>query len=298
MKNKKLAGACCGIMTGVCWGISGVFSQYLFNNTEMQSNWFVAVRMIAAGFFMLLVSIFSKREEICRLLKNKKDIALCIVTGVLGTMLFQFACYGAVQKSNAATAIVLQYLCPVMVMIYACVKGRKLPKANELMALFLAVAGIFLIATHGNINQLVITNDALIWGIGCAFFMSLSTILPEPLYKKYSTHTITSFALFFGGIAAAIIVNPLKNPPMFDIKALSALLAAVLCGSIIAYIMYGVAIKRIGASKASLFACSEILAATILSVLFLKDSFTWIDILGFVLIGSTIFILSEKNPKL
>lgn len=293
--NKKFIGACCGILTGVCWGISGVFSQFLFTNTEMQSDWFVAVRMLVAGFFMMMVSVFSKKGEISQLLRNKKDILQCIVTGVLGTMLFQFACYGAVQKSNAATAIVLQYLCPVMVMIYACVKGRKLPKVYELLALFLAVAGIFLIATHGNIHELIITKEALIWGIGCAFFMSLSTIIPESLYNKYSTQTITSFALFFGGITAGIVVKPMKNPPAMDAKALAALLAAVLCGSIIAYIMYGVSIKQIGSSKASLYACSEIPAATILSLLFLKDSFAWIDILGFLLIASTIFILSKNK---
>ena len=293
--NKKFIGACCGILTGVCWGISGVFSQFLFTNTEMQSDWFVAVRMLVAGFFMMMVSVFSKKGEISQLLRNKKDILQCIVTGVLGTMLFQFACYGAVQKSNAATAIVLQYLCPVMVMIYACVKGRKLPKVYELLALFLAVAGIFLIATHGNIHELIITKEALIWGIGCAFFMSLSTIIPESLYNKYSTQTITSFALFFGGITAGIVLKPMKNPPAMDAKALAALLAAVLCGSIIAYIMYGVSIKQIGSSKASLYACSEIPAATILSLLFLKDSFAWIDILGFLLIASTIFILSKNK---
>ena len=57
----------------------------------------------------------------------------------------------------------------------------------------------------------------------------------------------------------------------------------------------GASIKKIGPSKASLFACSEIPAVTIFSILFLKDSFTWIDILGFLMIASTVFILSEKK---
>lgn len=103
-----------------------------------------------------------------------------------------------------------------MVMIYACVKGRKLPKTYELLAVLLAVGGIFLIATHGNIHELIVTKDALIWGIGCTFFMSLCTILPESLYQKYSSQTITSFVLLFGGIAAGIIVNPMKNPPVME----------------------------------------------------------------------------------
>ena len=294
-QNKNLAGACCGIMTGGCWGMSGVCSQYLFTHTTMQSSWFVAVRMLAAGSLMILLSFFSRREEAACLLRNKKDLIRCIATGVLGTMLFQFACYGAVQKSNAATAIVLQYLCPVMVMIYACIKERKKPKAHEMIALLLAVAGIVLIATHGNLRELVITEDALIWGIGCAFFMSLNTVLPEPVYRRYSIQTITSVALFSGGLVATVLVCPIKNPPIMDTVALVVLLAAVLCGSVVAYLVYGLAIKLIGASRASLFACAEIPAATVLSLLFLHTRFTWMDLLGFVLIASTIFLLSDSS---
>ena len=91
---------------------------------------------------------------------------------------------------------------------------------------------------------------------------------------------------------AGILVNPMKNPPVLDSRAFGALLAAVLCGSILAYLLYGVAVKQIGSAKASLFACSEIPTATVLSVLFMGNQFTFLDILGFVLIGSTIFILS------
>lgn len=57
-------GIICGILTGVCWEISGVFSQYLFTHTSMQSDWFVSVRMLVAGIFMMVVSLLFKREEI------------------------------------------------------------------------------------------------------------------------------------------------------------------------------------------------------------------------------------------
>ena len=79
-----------------------------------------------------------------------------------------------------------------------------------------------------------------------------------------------------------------------DAKALSALLLAIECGSVIAYIVYGIAIKNLGASKASMFACAEIPAATILSVLFLGNVFSWFDIVGFLLIASTVIVLADK----
>ncbi len=289
----KLVGACCGIMTGACWGISSVFSQYLFTNTAMTSGWFVAVRMMISGLVILIVTLLCKREELLQLLRNKKDFLRCVVTGVFGTMLFQFACYGTVERSNAATAIVLQYLCPAMVMVYTCIHKRKLPKWFEALALLMAITGVFLIATHGNIHELVITGDALMWGIGCAFFMSVGTIIPERLYESYSTQTITAVALFSGGIVAGLVVNPLKNPPVMDTKALVFFALAVFCGSIVAYVVYAIAIKQIGSVNASLFACAEIPITTVLSVLMLHNHFTVTDLIGFLLIASTIFILSK-----
>lgn len=297
MKLNRICGISCGVLTGVCWGLSGVFSQYLFTNTNMESGWFVAVRMFISGIFMMLYSIITKEKEVRGLVKNKRDFFICVMTGIVGTMLFQFTCYGAVQRSNAATAIVLQYLCPVMVMIFMCLKEQKYPTKFETLALIAALGGVFLIATHGNFQEMVITGEALIWGVGCAFFMSLTTILPTDLYEKYSIQTITSFALVSGGIVASIVIKPWKYDVILDTKAMLALLFAIICGSLIAYIMYGVSIKQVGSGKASLYACAEIPTATILSVILLGNSFVWQDIVGFLLIGSTIFISTGGNKK-
>lgn len=296
-RKTEIKGAGGGILTGVCWAVSSVFSQYLFTNTTMTFTWFVAVRMLAAGIFLTVLSICTNRKELKELLSNKADLLQCGVTGVLGMLLFQLTCYGTVQKSNAATAIVLQYLCPVMVMIYVCAKAKRKPKGYEILSLIFAISGIFLIATHCNIKELVITEEALIWGIGCAFFMALSSIIPETLFQRYSSQTITAAALFIGGITACILINPVKNPPVMDQKALVVLVAAILCGSILAYLCYGIAIKNTGPSRASLYACVEIPVTTILSAAFLGNTFMWMDILGFGLIASTIFILTlcKKN---
>jgi drug/metabolite transporter (DMT)-like permease len=240
---------------------------------------------------MLILIYATRKDELIALWKNKKDLLLCMVTGILGNMCFQFACYAAVQKSNAATAIVLQYLCPAMVVIYVCMRRRKLPAAREAVAVILAMLGIFMISTHGRFDALVITPGALICGIGTAFFMMLMTVMPERLYTRYSSLTVTSVALFSGGICASLIIRPWQEPPALEIVGLLMLGFAVLFGGFLAYLVYGIAVKILGSSKASLFACVEIPTATILSVLFLGSVFTVEDLIGFVFIASTIFLL-------
>jgi drug/metabolite transporter (DMT)-like permease len=296
-KQPKMTGMLCGFFTGICWGLSGIFSQYLFTNTDMSSGWFVAVRMIISGLCMLVLSVPKRKNELRDLWFNKKDLLLCIIIGIIGNMCFQFSCYGAVEKSNAATAIVLQYLCPIMVVIYTCIRSGKLPKKLEVISVFLALLGIFMISTHGKPDVLIITPEALLWGVGCAFFMMLISVMPEKLYRKYSAQTVTGVALFAGGVVANVLIRPWQDIPRMNKEAMCMLAFAVFCGSIIAYIVYGIAVKKLGASTASLCACIEIPTATVLSVLFLGNSFTIQDLTGFVMIASTIFLLQKKPAE-
>lgn len=292
MAKKQWLGGLCGILTGVCWGISGVFSQYLYGATGMTSQWFVAVRLACSGLLMMLWVLWKKREELVALLQHRKHLARAIITGVLGTMLFQMTFYGTVAYSNAGTATIFQYLCPVLVMGYVCLRDRRIPKCVEIICMVMAVLGIFLISTHGNIHSLVLTPKALILGLACAFFMMLCTVLPEKLYEYYSTLTITAVSLLSGGVVAMLWVRPWTLEVHFQMISLTCLVLAIACGSVLAYVVYGVAIKIIGASKASLFSCSEIVCAAVLSVVFLHSAFGWWDLAGCVLIVATVFLNS------
>lgn len=295
LKNESVFGAFCGLMTGICWGVSGVFGQFLFETRGIETTWLVPIRLTTAGILMLIYLFATKREETIALMKNKRDFLQTIMAGVCGTMMFQFTFFGTVQRSNAGTATVLQYLAPVMIMIYVCVRKKKIPKKLEGLSILLALAGIFLISTHGNVNELVMTPEALIWGIGCAFFMFLNTVIPESLYTRHASTVVVGWALLFGGIVLSLIFKPWQYRVHIDLAVIISLFFIIIGGSVAAYLFYANSVKRIGPTKASLFSCIEPVTATILSALWLKTSFMWIDLIGFALILSTIFILSKTG---
>ena len=296
-KKEKLFGSFCGIMTGVCWGVSGVFGQFLFETRGVESYWLVPIRMLSAGVLLLIYVFATNRSEALLIVRNRRDFIQAILTGVCGTMMFQLSFFLAVQNSNAGTATVLQYLCPVITMIYVCLRDRKIPGKLEILSIVLAISGIFVISTHANIHLLVITPTALFWGIATAFFMFLNTVIPERIYGKYSSMVIIGWAFLFGGITLCLIFRPWHYSVHIDPAVIISLLFIIIGGSVFAYIFYGNSIKRIGSAKASLFACSEPVAAAVLSTLWLKTSFMLIDLVGFALILSTLFILtgSAKN---
>ncbi|MDO4311607.1 MAG: EamA family transporter [Eubacteriales bacterium] len=295
LKNKSIFGAFCGLMTGICWGVSGVFGQFLFETRGIETAWLVPIRLTSAGILLLIYLFVTNREEVIRLAKNRRDFIQTILAGVCGTMMFQLTFFGTVQRSNAGTATVLQYLAPVMIMVYVCVRKKKLPKKLETLSILLAIGGIFLISTHGNIHSLVMTPEALMWGIGCAFFMFLNTVIPESLYERHPSTVVVGWALLFGGIVLSCVFRPWKYTVRFDAAVWVSLFFIIIGGSVAAYLFYANSVKWIGPTKASLFSCIEPVTATILSALWLKTDFIWIDLIGFVLILSTVFILSRTG---
>jgi len=297
MKNKKLLGTISGIMTGICWSMSGVFAQFLFENKGVQANWLIPIRLVTAGLILSTYMLLTNRTQFLAIAKNKKDFLQTIIAGVLGTMLFQSTFFKAVEASNAGTATVLQYLGPVFIMMYVCLRKKRLPNKIEVLSVLLAIGGVFLIATHGNINSLTMTPAGLGWGIACAFGMFTDTVLPERLNKKYSAIVVMAWAFSFGGIAAMLVMRPWEYQVIVDFTVAGAVLLTVIMGCISAYLLYRYAIKTIGPAKASLFSSSELVSATILSVVWLGTPLKWIDIVGFAMILAVVFILTMGKQE-
>ncbi len=298
MKRNYLLGCFSGIMTGICWAISGVFGQFLFEQRGIVAAWLVPVRLVCSGVLLFTYLFFTNREELLSIPRNRRDLLHTVVAGVCGTMVAQAAFFWAVQASNAATATVLQYLAPVIILIYTCLRLRRRPVRVEVLAMVLAVGGIFLIATHGNIHTLVMTPEGLFWGLANALGMVMNSIIPVGLYKKYSTQVVMAWAFLFGGVALSLMMRPWQYEVVWNGELLLAMFVIVVIGSVSAFWLYAVSVKLIGPARASLFSTSEPVAATVLSALYLGTSFLPVDLIGFAMILAIVFLLTlTKQPE-
>ena len=295
--NKNILGIICGLMTGICWGVSGVFGQFLFETRNIETTWLVPIRLTTAGILLCIWSLIKNREETVRLIKSGRDLLQTIATGVLGTMMFQLTFFGTVQRSNAGTATILQYLCPLMVMIYVCARARRFPKGRETVAVVLAIAGVFLISTHGHIGELAISPDTLIWGIGCAFFMFLSTVIPESLYDRHPSSVVTALAILIGGLVLSLILKPWTYSVTIDPAVLISLFFIIIGGSVAAYLFYARSIVYVGPDRASLCATIEPVVATVFAAVWLKTPFHAVDLIGFACILLTVLILNSTPSE-
>ena len=157
---------------------------------------------------------------------------------------------------------------------------------------------MFLLATHGNINQLVISKETLFMGLASAVTVVIYNIQPKNLMTQFSTPLLLAWAMLIGGGVLTIIFKPWIYTPIIDIESIIALIVIIFLGTIVSFSLYMQGVKLIGPTKASLYACIEPVAAAVLSAVWLKNPLGFIDISGFILIVSTIFILMYANkPK-
>ena len=121
-------------------------------------------------------------------------------------------------------------------------------------------AGIFLVATQGNIHALYISPKGLIMGMLLAITTCFNGVLPGPLLKKYPAESVCAWAMLIGGGVLAVFLRPWRIEAHLDMIVIVGFLIIVIVGTI-----------------------------------FLGTAFPAIDILGFALILSTLFILNINS---
>lgn len=290
MERKK--GFVAAFMAGLLWGATSPIAQYLFESKGVTSTWLVPYRLISAGILLLLYAVLIKKQKALEVWKYKEDRIRLFAFAILGMMGMQYSFFSAVQETNAGTATIFQYLNPAMLIIYFAIVYKVAPKTKEILAVICSVSGIFLVATHGNIHELSISPKGIILGLILALATCFYGVLPGPLLKKFPAEVVCAWGMIIGGIVLMLATQPWKIDVNVDGVVILGFLSIVILGTILPFCFYMASLKSIGSVYAGLLSSVEPVAATVLAAAFLGTAFQAIDVVGFVLVLSTMFILS------
>ncbi len=283
------------LLGGIFWGFSGACGQYLFTNYDLDAKYLMIVRTFGAGTVILLLNFLTQKEKAFEILKDRKDVFELIMFSIFGLLFCQYSYLEAINHSNAGTATVLEYLAPVLIIIYVCLRFLRLPKVSELISIILATAGTFILATHGDINNMVLSEKGLMWGLLAAVGMALYTMIPVRIIKKHGSMNVLGFGLLIAGVVIFFLSKGWKMELGLDMKGYIIMSVMVLVGTIMAFSLYLQGVGYLGGVKASMVASVEPVAATVFAVIWLGSSFHYMDIIGFICIIATVFILAKSD---
>ncbi|MGV3145024.1 EamA family transporter [Streptococcus suis] len=293
MSEKRL-GTLITLIAGIAWGLSGVSGQYLMSR-GVSVDMITSLRLLVSGLFLVGLAYATAKEQLLAVLKDKNALLGIFIFAMLGLVLNQTAYLQAIYHTNAGTATVLQYLCPILVLAYTCLKDRQVPTGTEIISILLAIVGTFLIATHGQLNELSITPIGLFWGIFSAFTYALYIILPGKLIRLYGSMVVIGLGMLMGGIVVTLGVQTWKQSLPLDTGTAFGLLGIVGMGTIFAYTAFLKGVSLVGPVNGSLLASIEPIASVFFAVWLVNEQFYSIDFVGMLLILLAVLLISLKD---
>ncbi|KXT76935.1 DMT family transporter [Streptococcus sp. DD12] len=292
--NAQVKGSLITLIAAICWGISGVSGQYLMAN-GVPINLLSSLRLLIAGTILTVCVVLTDKTKLARILHQKKDLWLLVAFGIFGLMLNQYAYLQAIHYTNAGTATVLQYVTPVLILLFTCLVSRRLPSLIELVAILLAISGTYIMATHGQIGELAVTPIGLFWGLLSAVTYSLYILMPAGLIRKHGSFPVIGPAMLVAGLVFSLSTQSWRYPLVVNGPILLAYFGIIGIGTIIAYTLFLKGTAVIGAVKGSLIASVEPISAVFFSVLIMHDIFYPVDFIGMTAILLAVILISLKD---
>ena len=295
--SKAFKGTLFTVIAGIAWGLSGTSGQYLMAH-GISALVLTNIRLIVAGLLLVLLSYIKSKEQFLAFLKDKPSLFSLLLFSLFGLFLNQLAYLSAIHETNAGTATVLQYVCPVGILAFTCIKDKVAPTIAEIISMILAIGGTFLIATHGQLDQLSMTPAGLFWGLFSALTYALYIILPIKLIQKWGSILVIGVGMAISGFVAVPFTGIIgaRIPMSFDIFL--AFAGIILIGTVFAYTAFLKGVSMVGPVKSSLLASIEPISAVFFAFMIMGDIFYPVDFLGMAMILLAVTIISLKDLML
>jgi len=228
------------------------------------------------------------------------DLRRVLVLGVLGVAASNFFYYFAIQKTNVATAIILQYTAPVLVLLYMV--ARKLQRATlqRVSAVGLAVAGIALTIGVGASGGFRIQPVGMAAAMLAAVSFSFYNIGAHSILARYDHWIVLLYTTLSASLFWLVV-----NPPW---KIAAAHYSSLEWGFLVIFAMvsvlgpfsfYFAGLKYLEPTRAIVVSCLEPVFSIVIAALVLGETVRPMQTLGilFVLAAIVLVQLPERGSR-
>ena len=248
--------------------------------------------------FLILLPILFAARGVRRLHLPVADFWRIFLLGILGMAASNYFYYLAIQKTNVATAIVVQYTAPIWVLLYVAVRQLQKPTLARLAAVVLALAGIALaigvIGGHG----LRLDRIGVIAALLAAFSFAFYNIAGHDILTNYDHWIVLLYTVFSASVFWIVV-----NPPWKIVAAHYSgaqwlfLLGFALISMLIPFAFYFAGLKYLEPTRAIVVSCLEPVFAILIAAIALGEVLRWPQIIGILLVLGAIVLVQMPDPK-
>jgi len=299
-RSTTTLGLLIAVVAAATFGLSGALAKPV-----LESGWSpaaaVTVRVLIGGLALAPVAILSLRGNWAALWRARWRVFAMALIGVAGTQLAYFA---AIERIPVGSAVLIEYMAPLLLVAIAWVRTRRSPKAVVLIGSVVALGGLILVVNPGGAAAFDLFGYAMALAamVGCAIYYLVAAQPSDGLPAV----ALAGFGLLLGGVLLGLVglsglvpfATSTADVPMFGTQ-LPWWLPLLIIGVVATAIAYSTSIaasEMLGSRLASFVGLLEVVAATFYAWLLLGEQLTVPQLLGglLILVGIA-FVRSERT---
>lgn len=287
------------VISALAFGMSGTFVKPV-----LDAGWSAgAGSIVRTGIGTLILAVPTVRAMRGRWSLVRQHWLGLLLFGGIGIAGTQTAYFLAVSRIPVSTALMIEYLAPVLLVAATGLWLRRWPPLAVVGGTALTVAGLLLVLDVGQgaaLDPLGLT-AAFTAAVVCAVYFQLSATLPVPPLALtglgFLVATVVSGLLGVTRIVPVVVGSWSVDLFGARVSALVPLAVVVLIATALAYSIEVAAASRIGPRPASFLALTEVLFATLTAALVLGQIPGPLQVAGGVLLlAGVLLVVSVPAP--
>lgn len=304
--NGASGGLLLALLSAASFGVAGPFAKSL-----LEAGWSpgaaVVVRIAGAALVLAVPAAVSLRGRWSALRTHAGLIALYGLLAVAGA---QLAFFTAVRTIPVGTALLIEYLAPLLVVVWVWVVRRHRPGVTTAVGAVIALGGVVLVldVLAGGHVDAVGVGWALVAACGLAgYFLLAEREAPglPPLVLAAGGLAVAAVLLVLAGVLGVLPMAANLDPVVLLGRTASPLVplaGLVLLATALSYTTGTAAVRRLGSRLASFVGLTEVLFAVAFSWVLLGQGLGPVQVLGAVLVIAGVVVVrldrsGDRRPE-
>ena len=250
------------------------------------------------SLFVLLPILFARRG-VSSLAMPRPDIIRCLVIGVLGVAASNYFYYLAIQRTNVAVAIIIQYTAPVWVLLYMVSRGLQKPTLRRTSSVVLAVFGCALVIGVIGTGRWTLDTIGVLASVVASFSFAFYNIGGHKILERYDRWKVLVWVLAGAALFWIIFNPPWKIVGHYSEAQWIFMFVFSLVSVLGPFSFYFAGLQYLEPTKAIVVSCMEPVFSIIIAAIVLKETVSPLQIVGIVVVlAATVLVqLPEKGRR-
>jgi len=230
----------------------------------------------------------------------RRDFWRAMVIGVVGVAASNYFYYLAIQRTNVATAIILQYTAPVWVLLYMVSRRLQRATAQRILSIAIALLGTALVIDLFGGGGLKLNRVGVVAAMLASLSFACYNIFGGQLVQQHDRWKALVYVLL-GAVVFWLIVNPPWRivAAHYSGREWTFLAVFAVTSVLLPFSFYFSGLHHLDPTRAIVTSCLEPVFSIALTAIFLGELVGKVQVIGMVLVlAATVMIqMPEKRGQ-